>query len=249
MATNEDIKGEVKLLAEAELFRTPAKKRKGERGEDPPIKPFTSVVIGSYQRTLPEVGTAALEALIAQGSPSLERGGLARIVSRLETSTFDLGQSLGEVAGLSQGRFEENEASMVLVSGAVQNIMAALGTSVEMDPKFEAPTLWGVASFVGDEVIRLGEEVEHSSVGLSHAQQALGILAAKVSATELSKPQEEEALKQILTFVMERVQGVSGELDLIRNHITRLAESKADKSTSPPKRQKVLHQGSTPPTT
>ena len=98
-ATHDDIKGEVNVLAKADLFKTPSKKRKSERGDDV-VKPLSSMTVAAYLRTLPVGGSSDLEALIAQGSPALNKGGLARIVARLETGTSDLGKSIGEVANL-----------------------------------------------------------------------------------------------------------------------------------------------------
>ena len=181
-----------------------------------------------------------MEALIAKGSPALDKGGLARIVARLESSTLDLGKSTGEVAGLAQGRFEENESSIVLVSGAVQNLMAVLGPTVDMDAKFEAPTLWGTTSFIGEEVSRLGDEFELSSANIASIQQALLEVSIRIAKDEARTPGEEEKLKGILTYVMEGVQEVGGHLNLIRNNIASLAETTVDKASVQPekKRQK-----------
>ena len=44
-------------------------------------------------------------------------------------------------------------------------------------------------------------------------------------------------MKQILTFVMEGVQEVGGQLNLMRSHVVNLAESKADNTPSPPKKR------------
>ena len=108
------------------------------------------------------MGTLDLETLIAQGSPALDRGSVARIVSRLESSSSELSKSLSKVANkLAHGQFQESEASIVLVSGAVQNLMSVLGQAVEMNPRFEAPTIWwGTTSHIGDEVICLSEEMD-----------------------------------------------------------------------------------------
>ena len=107
------------------------------------------------------MGTLDLETLIAQGSPALDRGSVARIVSCLESSSSELSKSLSKVAKLAHGQFEESEASIVLVSGAVQNLMSVLGQAVEMDPRFEAPTIWwGTTSHIGDKVICLSEEMD-----------------------------------------------------------------------------------------
>ena len=58
-ATREDIKVESKLLAEAEAFRTPSKKRKGDKGTTE-LKSFSSLTRVSHQRAPPEVGSLGI---------------------------------------------------------------------------------------------------------------------------------------------------------------------------------------------
>jgi hypothetical protein len=52
-----------------------------------------------------------------------------------------LGKFLEEIVRVTQGRFSETKENE-LVSGAVQNLIFALGPPVTMDEKFETPTLW-----------------------------------------------------------------------------------------------------------
>jgi hypothetical protein len=75
---------------------------------------------------------------------------LTKIVARLESSMIELGRAMGEIAVVSHGRFVELDEDVHLVSGAFQNVISALGPAVGMDLRFEAPTLWGTASFIGD---------------------------------------------------------------------------------------------------
>ena len=216
MASNDDIKTEAKLLAEAELFRTPSKKRKSELDQDL-SGPIISVPIASHQRSLPEDGGSELEAVIAGGT--LGRGGLTRIVSRLESSVVEMCKSLGEIAELAHGKFVENEGNVRLVSRAVQNLMSTLGTAVEMNEKFEAPTMWGTTSFIGEEVVRLAEEIEVSKSGISMVKESVANVIDKINTSDSGA--DEKTLK-ILSLVMNRVEEFSPELELIRGHISRL---------------------------
>jgi hypothetical protein len=151
LASNEDIKTEMKFLADAEMFRTPTKKRKSE---------VVSVV--AHQRSLPEDGSPELEVMIADGS--LGKGGLTKIVSRVETSVVDIGKALEEIAMLAHGRFVVTEDDVLHVSGAVRNLISMLGPATEMDERFEAPTLWGTTSFIGEEVIKIDNKMEAARV-------------------------------------------------------------------------------------
>jgi hypothetical protein len=70
----------------------------------------------------------------------MAKGGLTKIVSCVESSMVILGKDLEERAGVKR------------LSGAVQNLISALGPLFPMDEKFEAPTLLGTTSFIGEEV-------------------------------------------------------------------------------------------------
>jgi hypothetical protein len=232
LASSEDIKTEVKLLDEAEAFRTPSKKRKSQGGLS---EPLSIVSIPSHQRTLPEEGDRDLDAMIE--GQTLGRGGLTRIVSRLETSVVEMGRTLEEVTSLVHGRFVDNEASVNLVSGAVQNLMSTLGSTMELDTRFEAPTLWGTASFIGEEVARLGEDVDKSKEGVAVAMALVKDALGKVSKVEDNKTKEEAKMIGILTSVMRRVQGIGPELEAVKLNIAKLG---ADvEALSNPKRQKT----------
>jgi hypothetical protein len=43
------------------------------------------------------------------------------------------------------------------MSGAVQNVQTSVGTPIELDPRFDATTLWSATSFVADEVVKLAD--------------------------------------------------------------------------------------------
>ena len=233
MASNDDIKSEVKLLADAELFRTPSKKRKSDLGQDL-SEPLISLNIVSHERALPEDGGSELDAMITGGT--LGRGGLTRIVSRLEASVVEMGKTLGAIAELAHGRFIDNEVNVRLVSGAVQNLMSALGTAVEMDAKFEAPTMWGTTSFIGDEVVRLSEEIDLSKAGITKVKESVANAINAINKSETSRPEADAKMLKILTLVMNRIQEVSPELELIRGHISKLEMDLG--RVSLPKRQK-----------
>ena len=234
-ATNDDIKTEFKLLGEAEAFRTPSKKRKGMIGLS---EPLSLVSIPAHTRSLPEVGDTELESMIEGGT--LGRGGLTRIVSRLETSVVEMGKTLEEVAGLVGGRFADNEENVLRVSGAVQNLMSTLGPTEELDPRFDAPTLWGTASFIGEEIVRLSDEVAKSKEGVSHAlvtsRNALGM----VENAEKEKSKDDVKMIGILASVVKRVQGLGPELESVKSKVIQMDAELMDRnSKSTTKRQKA----------
>lgn len=232
LASSEDIKSEVQLLDEAEAFRTPSKKRKSQGGL---TEPLSILSIPSHQRTLPEVGDSDLDAMI--DGQTLGRGGLTRIVSRLETSMVEMGKTLEEVTSLVHERFVDNEVNVNLISGAVQNLMSTLGSAMEMDTRFEAPTLWGTTSFIGEEVVRLGGDMSKSQEGVAMAISSVNDVLGRVAKVEDDKAKEEAKMIGILTSVMRRVQGIGPELETFRSNIDKLG---ADiEGLANPKKQKT----------
>lgn len=216
LASEDDIKSEVKLLDEAEVFRTPAKKRKAQVSLS---EPLSTIVVPNYRRTLPVEGDTGLEAMIEGGS--LGRGGLTRIVSRLESVVVEMGRTLEEVASLSHGRFLDNEQTAILMAGAVQNLMSSLGSAVEMDPKFEAPTLWGTTSFIGEEVDRLGLDVNQSKVETSEVVTEMKSVVGRMDQVEKSKVEDEAKIVAVLTSVIKRIQGVGSEIEAIKTDVAK----------------------------
>ncbi len=169
----------------------------------------------------------------------LHRGGLARIVSCLKSSTVDLGKSLGEFAGLAQGTFEENKASIVLATGAVQNLMSVLGPAVEMDAKFD-PQLCGKSIHHWRQSDAPGRGGGPDQALISVLKDSLVEVMSLSSLSESKQPDEDEMLKMILIFVLVRVKIVTGDLELSRGHLMRLVNTKANKPEPAAKRQKVI---------
>ena len=155
--TSEDIDTGVRMLDEAEQFKTPSKKRQisVKTSATPNLIP-----IPSHRRGLPKDGDQGLTDMIEGGS--LGKGGLTRMVSRVETSMVDMGKVLEEVTAMANRQFNDTEESVILMSAAVQNFMSSLGPSVELDPRFEAPTLWGTTAFIGEELTRLETVVQEA---------------------------------------------------------------------------------------
>lgn len=80
-ASNDDIKEETQLLADAERFKTPSKKRKaGLSGKDDETEggeELMTLEFIAHERSLPEEGGGELDALITGGT--MAKGGLTKI--------------------------------------------------------------------------------------------------------------------------------------------------------------------------
>ena len=179
------------------------------------------VKFARHMRGLPPVTEVEeLDAVILGGS--LLKGGLTRIVSEVETSVVVLGAALEEVSSVSIQRFEENEKENRALMGAVQNLFATLGPTVEIDAKLEAPTLWGTTAFMAEEVVQLGGAVAKLESEMAPLSTAIR------EVTELQQRTEERILKnrnqsaEALGFVMTHVRKVGGKLKYLGGAIRRL---------------------------
>lgn len=240
-ASSDDIKAESKFLADADRFKTPSKKRKAgfARTTVEGVRKREIVSFEVHKRELPEEGDPTLDLVIADGS--LGKGGLTKIVARLESSMIELGKAVDDIAGVTHERFMELDENVHLVSGAVQNIMSGLGPSVGMDMRFEAPTLWGATSFIGDEVVRLSDEALSYIAQFTSIQGSLQMIIKRVSefSGSLSTEDGNAKMLKILTLVMGRVHAINPELDKIRKHIAKIEAEVEATSDSRSKRQKV----------
>ena len=102
--------------------------------------------------------------------------------------------------------------------------MSTLGPTVMLDPRFEAPTLWGSTAFIGEEVSRLVTDVDQSRKGIASVKEKVNTVLDKMAKVENDKPKEESKLLGILTSVMRRVQGIGPELEEVRANISKLGE-------------------------
>ena len=81
-------------------------------------------------------------------------------MSKVESSVIVLGEAMQEVTTLTHQRFEDNEKESKSILGALQNLFATIGPTMEIDATLEAPTLWGTTAFIAEDVVRLGGVVE-----------------------------------------------------------------------------------------
>lgn len=232
-ASNEDIKKESKLLSDADRFKTPSKKRKAKTETDD-TEPLVMVSFEPHERSLPEDGAPELETFIS----SLAKGGLSRIVARLESSVVGVGRALEEIATLTHRRFVENEENVHLVSGAVQNLISVLGPTVEMGEKFEAPTLWGTTAFVGNEVEQTAEEVSHLKVQLVELKTSVSKIMEEKTSQEESSSEANGKMLKILSLVTSRVQAFTPEIAQVRNLVLKLESEMSLSNARSPKRQR-----------
>ena len=177
-----------------------------------------AVKFARHERGLPPA--SEVEELSAF-SGSLAKGGLAKIVSGVESSVITLGEAMQEIAILTQQRFDENEQEYKSMMGVLQNLFATLGPTVEIDANLEAPTLWGTTAFIAEEVVRLGGIVDCLAADVKPMVSA--IKAVELAHDESSKKAEvsENMVMNSLELVMDHVNKVAPELTKLRDAMTK----------------------------
>lgn len=197
-ASSDDIKEETKFLATADDFRTPGKRKRDAAYDEPQLVGDLKSL--RYERVLP-VDPTELEKVVAFG---MKRGYLTSIVAGLETNVIVMGEGIEEVAIMSASQFQANEATMDVVVGQVQNVRAGLGTPVELDNPFVAPTMWGTVSLLADEVMKVGESLKDTIDQIrpqkDHVVAALGTIKEESSTTV-----------KILSMVMKAIKTLSSD--------------------------------------
>jgi hypothetical protein len=233
---DDDVKAKTKFLSDAAKFRTPAKKSRDEMydADDKEAKRFLSEVsVVLLDRALPSVDDVdALDAVIVDGS--MLKGGLTRIVARIEANVATLGESLKEVASLTHERFEENEKDVSLMSGVLQNLHATLGCTVGVDSQFEAPTLWGTTALVADEASRIGQMISRVDNDMNPMKASIEEMRAGQTRLEAARngSEDNEKMRKVLVLVMGHVKKVTPELERIKAMIHHLGHQEAENQSS-----------------
>jgi hypothetical protein len=232
--TVDDVKVKTKFLSDAEKFRTPAKKKSrndlyaDDNKESRRLLEEISVEL--LDRALPSVDDSdALDAVIIDGS--MLKGGLTRIVARVEANVITLGESLKQVGRLTSERLEENEKNVNLLSGVVQILHATLGSTVGLDLQFEAPTLWGTTALVADEVTRLGQMVVRMESDMHPMRAAIDEMRVhqeRLVSDSKNGPEANDKMRKVLVLVMGHVKKVTPELDRIKVMIQHLGAEIAE---------------------
>ena len=227
-ATIDEVKEETSFLLKAKDFRTPSKR----------VRESTSVSADLHQlmdasdnkfvthtRLLPvvrESGEDEANEPSAEFSQQLDdvatEKQLSRIVSKIESSVVSVGQALEVLAEQTHNRFVEADHDAKLVAGAVHTLSSSVGTAVELDDRFEAPTLWGTAAFIAEEMIKLSKDILTLELGVSPLQAEMEWVRSELGG---AKKVEEASSKmsKIIVLVMQRLQSISPELEEVRRRL------------------------------
>ncbi|KAI2498995.1 hypothetical protein MHU86_15499 [Fragilaria crotonensis] len=216
-ATSDDITKEVTFLNETSTFRTPSKKRKDVMMSSDDGETLGNIEFVGHVRTLPEDLTKELDEVIVN---TMAKGLLTRIVARLESSMMTQGSALEAVADLTYKRFLSNERDLRVVSGAVQNVQTLVGPPVELDARFDAPTLWGATSFVAEEVGRVTGNVKALEGGLAPIKEDIKALQSQVA--QDANVEKSEKMLKVLVMMSAKMKEASSEIVALKSKVKSL---------------------------
>ena len=228
-ASLEEIKAESSFLMKAKEFRTPSKRSRETTSLSSELHNLmgdgqVGLSFVTHTRMLPvdeslEHDDDELRQMVFVGDG--DNASLTKVVSKVESSVVSLGQSMGILAEQTHNRFVAVDHEAKLVAGAVHSLNASLGSAVEVNERFEAPTLWGTVAFIADEVTRLDRDVLSLDLGLKPIQVEMEWVKASLAGVQGYEESADKMLK-IIKFVMERVesvQSVEPRMDELRQRL------------------------------
>ena len=169
-----------------------------------------------YERILPEE-KEDLDKIVQYG---MKKGVLTGVVAGLETNMILMNGGLEEVATLTTTRFQSNEDAMNLLSGALHNVRASIGSQLELASLFTAPTMWGTMSFIADEVLRVGGAIKEMGDRLNPFQSTTGTQLLGLKANG-------EGLTKVVSMLMASIKKLTAENQAVQATVSDLCREVA----------------------
>jgi hypothetical protein len=236
-----EIKEESSFLTKAKDFRTPSKRTREETTngsiEFRRLLSRGARVDGAFIphfRLLPPL--AEVEDSESSSSPGgWTEGGtgsddpnLIKVVTQVEASLVALGEALGVLAEESHNRIVDVDIEAKLIAGALHSLSSSIGTAVELDERFEAPTLWGSTAFLADEVVRLGKELLTLDLDVKPIRVELSWLKTILGNSSKTTEESLEKMMKILGLVMQRIQTVGPELESVKARMGKVEQDQVE---------------------
>ena len=253
LTSAEEFQTETEFLAESTLLRTPAKRKKdsfcGEEYEG--LKP--SWTKPKYDRTFPE-DTADLEALISEG---VKKGVVTTTVSKIESYIVGMGEAVQDVTAIHHDRLVSLEDDLEVMIGVVQTLKSRLGTTVDLGEQFTAPTLWGAAAFIADDLTKVTQDLEDMyECAIKPMEETLTLLNTADAEMNAKTKKVIKAVKILLGRVLavnESIQEVKADLVLVRaeqsvRFTSTSAAVSADQEPADELMEFIMSEEGTPPT-
>ena len=111
--------------------------------------------------------------------------------------------------------------------GAVQKVQISVGQPVELDDRFNAPTLWSSTSFIFDEVIRVGGDVTNLKMTMGPFKVAVDKI--KSECERLAKVAGNTKFIKVLSAVSKNVRDAAEEIGQLKEELAHLKEARLEK--------------------
>ena len=227
-----ELKEEASFLSKAELFRTPAKRKRDTDEEDNARKEWEGLA-GTFEPVFPKT-SPEMDKLVEGG---LKDGMMSSAIFGLERIVPTMGEGMEELAVMTYQRLVKLEGSVEVFSDIAQTLRTRVGNVVEVNDKFIAPTLWGSTSCILDEVVRIIDNVDTLLSEFTPLKSMLEEVVAKVEESGEGK----YALDQIVgivTKMMKRIKEMVPEIAQLKHDVSvlvkRLPQSPSASTTPPP---------------
>jgi hypothetical protein len=226
-ATIDEVKEETSFLIRAKDFRTPSKRFRESVSVSTDLHQLMDASDNKFvkhTRLLPVVRETGEDEYNTSSEISQQLdevandGRLSRVVSKVESSVVAVGEALEVLAEQTHNRFVETDHEAKLIAGAIHTLSSSVGAAVELDDRFEAPTLWGTAAFIADEMIKLSKDILSLELGVSPLKAEMDWMRSTIDGVKTIE-EASSKMSKIIVLVMQRLQSISPELDEVRSRL------------------------------
>ena len=216
LTSAEEIQTESDFLVESLLLRTPAKRKKESFSGEEYEGPLSDWPNPKYQRVFPQ-DADELEDLIEAG---VQRGVLTTTTSKIETYIVGMGEAFEETTSLHHDRLVTLEDNLEVMIGVMQTLKSRVGSSLDIDERFSAPTLWGSTAFIADDLTKVSEGLTALEDGiLPPLKEAVSSLSENEVINAVKREKVVAAVKVLYSRIQamdESIQGVTADLLMVR---------------------------------
>ena len=208
-ATSDEVKREINFLVQAEEFKTLSKRKRYLDNEDTTLDDWE---VMEHNRALP-ADKEELDKMIGTG---LRRGLITEPVADLETNVVEMGAGMKEVTTMTRDRFLKTEAEIDLLSVVVENLKGNVGSPVDLDARFVAPTLWYSTGFIAEEVLRLIFDVQKVQEVVEPFSGKFDTLFRTIEETQGTSKASNAKIMQVVAMIMEKIKTLIPEVGILR---------------------------------
>ena len=135
-------------------------------------------------------------------------------MSKIETYIVDMSDAVTDLSQIHQDRLVALEDNLEVMIATVQTIKAKVGVSVDLGERYTAPTIWGSAAFMAEDLSKvLGDLDEFQEGVISPFQKSLDDLAAM----DVELVSKSDKIVQAVKLLLTRVQVVNDAVQEVKS--------------------------------